>query len=116
MHELSICTSLVEIILSEMNKLDPPPRKLLKASVAIGKLRQIVPEFLQSAYACLIPGTPAEGSVLEFRELPIKGRCRACGNENLVNDFVFQCAACHGADLEIEQGMELYLESLEVDN
>jgi hydrogenase nickel incorporation protein HypA/HybF len=52
---------------------------------------------------------------LEMEEIPVTGKCRECGVENQLTEFPLQCAACGAFDLEILQGEELYVESLELE-
>ena len=95
MHEFSICHTLVEKLLEEAEKLTPPPVRVSKSVLACGRLRQIVPEYLQAAYESLTQGTVAEHSTLEIREIPVTGQCPACGWEGEVNiDIGFTCPEC----------------------
>jgi hydrogenase nickel incorporation protein HypA/HybF len=115
MHEFSICQSLVDGLLAEMARIDPPPTKLVKTRVVVGGLRQIVPEYLREAYQVLTKETPAEGSVLEVRSTPIVGKCLDCGWEGELEEPFFVCGGCDSCRGEIVGGKELYLESLEVE-
>lgn len=115
MHELSICEVLITTILTEMDRIKPPPRRLLKVRVVLGELRQVVPECLQFAYEELSKGTPAEGSTLEIVHRPVTARCRQCGWEGEIKDKLFLCGRCEAANVEVLTGKELYLDSLEID-
>ena len=115
MHELSICEGLVDAVLAEMGRVTPPPRRLLKANVVVGAMRQVVPDSLIFAYQSLTKGTAAEGSVLDIVPAPIAARCKQCGWQGDYPDPLFQCEECKSYDLDIEGGTELYLESLEVE-
>ena len=115
MHELSIGQSLVEAVLAELAKLGPERARLLRVRVAIGRLRQVVPESLEQAYAVLAKDTAAEGSSLEIRSVPITARCEACGQQGEMPADSFLCPSCGSARAEILGGRELYLEHLEVE-
>ncbi|RWX43944.1 hydrogenase nickel incorporation protein HypA/HybF [Candidatus Electrothrix aarhusensis] len=116
MHEFSICHTLVEKVLEEADKLTPPPVRVTQAGIACGKLRQIVPEYLQTAYEALTKDTIAEQSVLEIREIPIVGCCTACGwKGELAVDYGFACPVCAAPTPEVISGQELYLETIEVE-
>jgi len=41
--------------------------------------------------------------------------CRGCEAENRLESFPLQCGVCEGFDLEIVEGEELYVESLELE-
>lgn len=115
MHEFSICQSLVEVVIGEMKKVSSGPVHLVKACVVIGRLRQIVPEYLQQAYEILTKDTIAEGSALEVKPAPIIGRCEDCGWQGELPRCEFFCQACGSSKAEIVGGMELYLDNMEIE-
>ncbi len=115
MHEISICESLLKTALAELGR-QAPGARLLKVRVAVGALRQVVPESLHFAYEALSAGTRAAGSKLEILPIPVAARCRRCGWEGAIEGRLFYCGACRAAEIEIVRGKELYLESLEIDD
>ena len=115
MHEFSVCQGLVKAILSELKKLDPPNPKLVKASVVIGRLRQIVPETLQSAYEALTKETVIAGSGVEIINAPILAKCPKCKWEGEIKKNDFCCGKCGCGEVELSGGMELYLNNLTVE-
>lgn len=116
MHEFSLCSSLVDSLLAEYEKLPEPRPILRKAHLVVGKLRQIVPEFMQSAYELLVEDTPAAGSTLVIHERNIEVSCQACSWNGTLVERIFLCPECDSPKLHIQQGKELYLESLEVED
>jgi len=114
MHEFNICQNIVDSVIAELEKHDPVPR-LLKTRVVIGKLRQLVPEYLQFAYENLTKETLAEGSTLVIIQKPVIGKCVACGWQGEMGSSGFGCGKCGSATAEIIAGRELYLESLEIE-
>jgi len=116
MHEFSICHALVEKVFEEVARLEPPPvLRICKTGVACGSLRQIVPEYLQTAYAALTKDTIAEDSVLEIREIPAAGCCGNCGWQGELLNNVFECPACAAPITDLHAGQELYLENIELE-
>ena len=115
MHEFSICQGLVKAILSELEKLDPPNPKLLKASVVIGRLRQIIPETLEFAYGTLIKETVITGSKIEIISAPILAKCPKCGWKGEIKENNFRCGQCGSGEIGLSGGMELYLNNLTVE-
>ena len=115
MHEFSICQSLVHAVQSELEKLNPAPARLLKVGVAVGKLRQIIPEHLQFAYETLTRETSLEGSSLEVRSVPLTGQCEHCGWKGEMTDTFFECRECTSSKGMLLGGMELYLDNLEIE-
>jgi hydrogenase nickel incorporation protein HypA/HybF len=115
MHELSLAHNLVDAVMGEWERIDPPPRRLIAARVALGQLRQVVPEYLVSAYEVLVRGTPLDGSRLDVRICPWRARCRACGWSGERTRIEALCPACGGFELETLSGEELCLEKLEIE-
>ncbi|MGR8918387.1 MAG: hydrogenase maturation nickel metallochaperone HypA/HybF [Gammaproteobacteria bacterium] len=115
MHEFSICERIVDAVLAELGRLDPPPGRLLGVRVVVGRLHQIVPDYLEFAYASLTRDTAAAGSRLELRFVPIGVACRACGWRGDIEPPAFRCGGCGALEVDVVSGRELYLEHLEVD-
>jgi hydrogenase nickel incorporation protein HypA/HybF len=114
MHELSLCQSLVDILLAEVKKLDKPVR-VRRVHVVAGALRQIVPDAMTFAFEFLTRDTPAADAVLELIVLPISARCRDCDWQGEIEEICFQCRACRSTKLDIQTGKELYLKSFEIE-
>lgn len=110
MHELAIAESIVGIAGRHANG-----RRVTKVYLKVGHLRQVVPSALSFSFELVAQGTPIEGAELELAQIPAIGSCRGCGEETRLEGFPLQCAACEGFDLEILQGEELYVESLEME-
>ncbi|MHB0936921.1 MAG: hydrogenase maturation nickel metallochaperone HypA/HybF [Armatimonadota bacterium] len=114
MHEFGIGQELVAAVVSELGRFTPPPR-LQKVRVVVGGLRQVIPDNLLFAYEVLSRDTPAAGSVLEIETLPLRGECADCGWQGEITLPVFQCGACRAYAVRTLGGMELYLDSLEIE-
>lgn len=111
MHELAIAGHVVEIAARHADG-----RPVTKVFLKVGHLRQVVPSALSFSFDLVAQGTPVEGAELVLEEVPAAGLCRECGAESRLRTFPLLCGACGGADLEITQGEELYIESLEMDD
>ena len=110
MHELAIADSVVQVASRHAGD-----RQVTKVYLKVGHLRQVVPSALAFSFELVAQGTPVEGAVLEIEEVPVRGECRECRAESRLESFPLQCAACGAFDLEILQGEELYVESLELE-
>ena len=110
MHELAIAESVVHIASRHADG-----RQVTKVYLKVGHLRQVVPSALAFSFELVAKGTPVEGAELALEEIPVIGKCRECGVENQLKEFPLQCAACGAFDVEILQGEELYVESLELE-
>lgn len=114
MHELSMVESLVEELLKlqEENEWD----RIDTVRLRVGAMRQVIPEIMNFAFDISIKDTPLEGARLFLEEVPLKKKCKTCGNVWTEGDEVlFLCEKCGSADVELIEGMELEIESLEVE-
>ena len=110
MHELAIAESVVHIASRHADG-----RQVTKVYLKVGHLRQVVPSALAFSFELVAQGTPVEGAELEMEEIPVTGKCRGCSAKSQLTEFPLQCAACGAFDLEILEGEELYVESLELE-
>jgi hydrogenase nickel incorporation protein HypA/HybF len=110
LHELAIAESIAGISARHAEG-----RQVTKVYLKVGHLRQVVPSALAFSFELVAQGTPVEGAELEVQQIPAVGLCRDCGEENRLESFPLQCLACGGFDLEILQGEELFVESLEME-
>ena len=110
MHELAIADSIVQIAGRHANG-----RRVTKVQLKVGHLRHVVPSALAFSFELVAQGTPVEGAELEMEEVPATGSCRGCGAENRLKAFPLQCGACGSFDLQVLEGEELFVESLEME-
>ncbi len=110
MHELAIADSIVQIAGRHANG-----RRVTKVCLKVGHLRQVVPSALAFSFELVAQGTPLEGAELEMEGVPATGSCRGCGAESRLEMFPLQCGACGGFDLQVLEGEELFVESLELE-
>ena len=110
MHELAIAGHVVEIAARHADG-----RRVTKVYVRVGHLRQVVTSALSFSFDLVAQGTPVEGAELVLEEVPAAGLCRGCGVESRLEAFPLQCGACGESNLEITQGEDLYVESLEME-
>ena len=108
MHEMGIAMRIVDMVSERA-----AGAKVRAVRVDVGKLAAVLPDALRFSFELACEGTPAEGAVLEIREIPGRARCRGCGAE-LELDRPFGRCACGGSDLEWLCGDELVLREMEV--
>ena len=111
MHELGIISNLFTLIdeVAEEHGL----RKVTRIKVKLGQLQQIVPEMLQFAFESVSKGSRSEDAALDVEYVPIKMKCQSCGQEFIVDDHLYICPECEQTELEMLEGMEILLESIE---
>ena len=110
MHELSIAEAVVDIVRRHAGG-----RSVARVELKVGHVRQVVPDALAFAFELVARGTVAEGAELVMEEVPAAGRCRACGAVGELPAFPLLCPRCGAADVELMQGEELLVDSLELD-
>ncbi len=109
MHELSISRA----ILDTADRY-AAGRRVVRLSVDVGTLRQVVPDSLVFYFDILARGTVCEGALMQPRLVPARLRC-GCGEEWELAELSFRCPRCAGADVTVLQGDELRVDSIEVE-
>jgi hydrogenase nickel incorporation protein HypA/HybF len=110
MHELSIAQAIVDIAARNARG-----SRVSSVHVRVGHLRQVVPSALEFSFALCAHGTPVQEAALELEVVPVKVRCRSCGAASQPAGFPLACAECAGLSVEVVQGEELQVESLELE-
>ena len=109
MHELSISRAIVETA----NR-HAAAGRVLSVRVAIGALRQVLPDSLRFYFEIVARGTACDGALLDTRLVPARMEC-ACGEAWELEDVCFRCPCCGGAEVTVVCGDELCVESIEVE-
>lgn len=112
MHEMSICTALleqVEAIAKERNAI-----RIEKIVLQIGPLSGIEASLLAHAYPLVAAGTVAEKAELVIESSPIRVKCTRCGavTEATLNRLV--CQECGDFRTQLISGDEMVLSQLEM--
>ena len=110
MHELSIATSIVEIV--EHHVPDGRPVRCVK--VKVGAQSGVVPDSLSFCFSAIVVGSPLEGVCLEIERVPFTLTCQSCG---LSFESVFGtilCPACASRETLVVSGTELYVDEIEL--
>jgi hydrogenase nickel incorporation protein HypA/HybF len=112
MHEMSI----VESLLEQVRTFVPDGATLQVIHLEVGALEHLDPELMRDGWIARTEGTPLAGSALEMTRVPLRVRCRACGNEYAPEDAaLLLCPSCGAALPDVLQGSGVVLRSLEVD-
>jgi hydrogenase nickel incorporation protein HypA/HybF len=110
MHELAIADSIVRIASAHARG-----RRVARVELKVGWLRQVVPSALEFSFALVAEGTELEGAELRIEVVPAAGRCRGCGADTPLPELPLRCARCGRFDVDVLQGEELLVDSLEVE-
>jgi hydrogenase nickel incorporation protein HypA/HybF len=109
MHELSIAGSIAEVAERHAGG-----RRVLAVSIRAGQLRQVVPSALRFAFELVGSETPLAGASLQIEHVPVRGRCRTCGEHGELPRMPLACGACGGLELDLTSGEELEVVEIEV--
>ena len=119
MHELAIAQAIVAA--AEHHAEDRP---VSVVRVRIGRLRQVVPEYLSFYFEVASDGSLCKGAELEWERVSSVLRCAECGGEwdpapppardqaQLIVGF--RCPSCGSAEHTVISGDELVVESIDV--
>ncbi len=113
MHELSIAQSILNTVLQEKTSRQLP--HILKIVVHIGALSDVVPEALKFGFDAIKQDTALAETELHIEIIPVRGQCKACGNDFDVQNFVFTCPHCQSGQIQMVRGDELHIAYLEVE-
>jgi len=112
-HELSLAEAAWRQAESEM--LRHPGRRLRTLRLVVGAWTGADPESLQFALGLLAADSRWPDAAVQVRPEPLAVACRACGRQFEPQDLDLACPACGGADVDVTRGMEVRLESLEIE-
>ena len=112
MHELSVCLSLLQqmMTIAEERNASAVERVYLK----IGPLSGIEPHLLRQAYPLAVAGTVAENAELVIEAADVVVTCTQCGSESKVLPNRLLCADCGDFRTHIISGDEMILQRLEL--
>jgi hydrogenase nickel incorporation protein HypA/HybF len=111
MHEIKIAEDLSLIILEEAARAELSV--VTKVNITFGQMVAIVPHIFEFAFRETVRGSIAEDAEIEIEVVPLKMKCKDCGTAFLVSESLFACTACGATDLELLEGKELFIKSIE---
>jgi hydrogenase nickel incorporation protein HypA/HybF len=111
MHEIGIAEELSSIVLEAARR--ERLKEVSKVSISFGQMVQIVPEIFESAFRENVRNTIAENAELVITVIKVKLRCKKCGSEDFLDENLFTCKNCGSFDVEIINGKELFINSIE---
>jgi hydrogenase nickel incorporation protein HypA/HybF len=108
-HELAVCEAIADTVHRSASG-----RGVATVSVAIGHLRQVVPDSLLFNWEILTKDTDLEGACLVVEEIPARVDCSECGAQSTLEVPVLACMACGGLDVTLVSGEEFMIRSIDV--
>lgn len=116
MHELPLTKSIFKSVVSKAESVDA--KKVTRVVLEVGVLRDFIPEFVQKYWDYITPGSLAEGSVIEVREIPALAACGKCGAEYIIDKDNINDSHCPECGYEygrLISGSELKILAIEIE-
>lgn len=108
-HELGLCRSIASTVLQHA-----AGRQVERVVLRVGRLRQVVPESIESGWAFVSTDPSLVGSRIEVLDVPVVVRCRGCRATSDLEGSTLRCRRCGSADVEVISGDEFLVESIVV--
>jgi hydrogenase nickel incorporation protein HypA/HybF len=112
-HELSIASSILDTVRSEISREGVRP---LQVGLRVGALSGVDPDALAFGFEALVKGSDLDGLALEIERVAHRRRCPACTREFEAGEFDVSCPGCGDLRTELKTGDELEIAYLEVDD
>lgn len=114
MHELGIMTGVMESVESVAR--EAGAERVLKVSLQVGVMTEAIEDALQFAFEALAENNDYfAGATLDIEMIQPKSICAQCGNEFTHDRFHMLCPECGSPFLQLLEGKELQISSIEVD-
>jgi hydrogenase nickel incorporation protein HypA/HybF len=84
-----------------------------KVNLVIGEYLQVKPSLLRFAFDAARMGTLAAGATLTVNIVPVELKCESCGEVFYLHDLHYLCNRCGSGQLEIINGKDMYIKSIE---
>lgn len=112
MHEFSLVRGLIAQVLQAAHPC--PASSVRVVRVSCGPLAGVEPLLVQSAFEQLKQAVGLGSCELCMEESPLRARCLDCAAEFAVLNFHFHCSHCQSTSIQVIQGDEFCLVSLQV--
>lgn len=113
MHELSITQQILGI--AQKHGQNNQANKVTDLYLVIGELSSVIDDSVQFYWDMIAENTICEGANLHFNRIPAIFKCRDCAEEfHLKDGSLTPCPACQSSNVDILQGKEFHLESINI--
>jgi len=114
MHELALMQALVDRL--ETLARDHRATRIVRFTVEIGDLSNVVPELLQTAWDAIREISPAlRTTTMEIRRVPLEVECLACHHIFQPRQLRFHCPACNSTKTQTLRGEDIVLRDVELE-
>jgi len=117
MHELPITKSIFKSVIAKAESVGAKSVRMV--ALEIGVLRDFIPEFVQKYWNYITPGSIAEGSVIQIKEIDATASCGKCGTiyridtKNIQDSKCPECGYDYGT---LITGRELKIVGIEIES
>jgi hydrogenase nickel incorporation protein HypA/HybF len=108
-HELSICSAIAKIVDEHA-----AGRPVERVRLAVGHLRQVVPDTLSYCWDIIVADTPLAGVPLDIDAIPASITCKVCASTTVIDTLIMRCRSCDSTDVSLTTGDELFVTSLDL--
>ncbi len=113
MHEVSIAEEIKNAVIQKLKENNGKRVKSIK--LLIGEMTSIVPDALKFAFDIVSKKTPLENALIHIKVLKAKAKCKICSKDFAIEDYAFLCPECNSSDVEIKQGREMIIQTIEME-
>lgn len=107
MHELAICSSVLEQVLSVAHARGAT--RVSGITLRIGPLAGVEPALLRAAFPLVATGTGCENAIFEIETLPVQIHCAGCDMTYAVPANRLLCPDCGAWRVRLVSGDEMQL-------
>jgi len=109
MHEFGLCQGVLETV-----ERRAAGRHVSRITVRVGVRHRVAAPAFEQAFSFVSEGTVAEGAAVDLVLVPALVTCGDCAYQSQTEDEFALCPQCGSANLRIEGGEDLMLESIVV--
>ena len=111
MHELQVAMEIIEIVQKEMAARQVS--KIKTVGIRLGTMSGFDPEALRFSFEAATAETSMAGAELDIENVPVHCLCNDCGEESVLDKFLFFCPKCGSPHLKVTDGDELKISYIE---
>lgn len=89
--------------------------RIAAVNLVVGEWAGIEDDALRFSFELLTAGTQVEGTRLNLRRTPLRFRCAPCDDEYVPAGAAFGCPRCGTTGRMVDDGSDLMIESLEIE-
>jgi hydrogenase nickel incorporation protein HypA/HybF len=111
MHEMGLAQGILDIALEAA-----AGEKVRQIDLLVGRGQLVNADSLEFSFRLIAQGTPAGDARFTTKEIPVRLRCKSCGEDHETESPPYNCRACGSADVEFLSGDEFLVDAVELEN